>query len=79
MPGIEVNAADKDGNTALIWAAANGEVEAVKELLRNEKVDVNAANKNGYTALILAAANGKVEVVKVILDKLGLENIEITS
>ena len=79
IPGIDVNQADSNGNTALMWAAANGRQEVVKELLQNKKVDVNQADSNGNTALILAAGNGQQEVVKVIMAKLGLKDIEITS
>ena len=78
MPGLDVNAVDSYGDTALIHAAGNGRVEVVKELLGNEKVDVNAVDIHGDTALIRAARSGRVEVVKLILDKLGLEGIEIT-
>ncbi len=77
MPLIDVNVADNDGYTALVWAARNGRVEIVKELLKNEKVDVNAADNDGYTALMWAASNGKVEIPQLIANKLGLD-IEVT-
>ena len=63
----------------LTESARTGNVATVRKLLKMNGVDVNAANTNGDTALICAATNGEVEVVKLIMDKLGLEGIEITS
>jgi len=78
--GINVNAANSDGYTALIWAAYNGQVEVVKELLGDKRTDVNAADSNGNTALILAAKNGQVEVAQLLVDHLGLsEVVEVVS
>ena len=64
----DVNAKDKNGDTALILAANNGKVEVVEKLL-GKGADVNLADKNGNTALIWAANNGKVEVVEKLLAK----------
>ena len=63
----DVNATDRDGNTAMIWAAWKGHVETVK-LLLDKGADVNAVNIAGYTALILAANYGHTETVKLLLD-----------
>ncbi len=70
---IDVNHASEKGGTALMFAAKNGHLEVVKELLayknENEKLltDVNQANVNGHTALMIAAQNGHSEVVKELL------------
>ena len=63
----DVNARDKDGWTALMFAAAGGAAESVKVLL-DAGADVNARNEDGLTALIAAALSGTAENVKVLLD-----------
>jgi ankyrin repeat protein len=64
----DVNAADKDGNTALMIASREGHTETVKALLE-KGADVNATNKNGNTALILASQLDHTETVKALLEK----------
>ena len=49
-PGLNVNAADRDGRTALMWAANGGHTEIVTALLAYPGVDVNAADRAGQTA-----------------------------
>lgn len=57
---------DKDGNTALILAAAIGDISTVLSLVPyQEKV----TNTMGETALMKAAENGHLEVVCALLDK----------
>lgn len=67
----DVNAANKDGNTALIYAARYNRPEVIKLLLipqtMQTPLDVNAQNKAGETALYWGAAKGHVEVVKRLL------------
>src|SRR2546421_5954513 len=53
--GAEVNHTDNDGATTLMYAARNGDTQAVNALLRN-RASVNLADNNGETALIKAAA-----------------------
>jgi ankyrin repeat protein len=48
--GVDVNAMDKNGNTALMCALYIGHTEIV-ELLISKGADVNAQNDYGYTAL----------------------------
>src|SRR5574342_954135 len=56
--GADVNAAQGDGMTALHWAAANGNVELARALVR-ARADVAAATRIGaYTPLHLAARGG---------------------
>ncbi|MBQ3667441.1 MAG: ankyrin repeat domain-containing protein [Elusimicrobiaceae bacterium] len=66
-----VNAANKDGNTALIYAARYNHPDVIKMLLTPQTMqvplDVNAQNKAGETALYWGAAKGHVEVVKRLL------------
>ena len=62
----DLNKADKDGNTALIRAAAEGHIETVHALIK-AGADLNKANKNGDTALILAARQGHTEAVQALI------------
>ena len=64
--GADVNIADVNGSTPLMWSANNGLVECV-ELLIRKGADVNAANNNNDTALILAAQNDRTECVEKLI------------
>jgi ankyrin repeat protein len=63
--GAEVSA---HGETALLFAALQGDVEAVSALLDNG-ADVNVRHEDGWSGLLLAAANGHSLVVQALLDK----------
>src|SRR3979490_1706064 len=63
--GADGNAADCDGDTALVLAAERGHIELVKVLLKNG-ADVNAKNLNGVTALMRAAENDRAAAVKIL-------------
>ena len=52
---VDVNANDKEGWTALMYAAGSGNVECVKNLIA-AGANVHAKNNNGRTALMIAAA-----------------------
>jgi len=58
--GAVVNHRASDGSTALMYAARNGDTEAVKALLRNGAT-VNIADSEGETALMKAAASSCTE------------------
>jgi ankyrin repeat protein len=65
--GAAVNHQDDDGATALMYAARNGDTEAVNALLRNG-ASVNVADKEGETALMKAAASScNEETVRALL------------
>ena len=51
--GADIDATGNDGRTALIYAARNGHLDAIKTLA-GLGADVNAANKQGETAWDLA-------------------------
>ncbi len=57
----------KDGNTPLMVAAAKGDVESVRSLLRSRGTNVNSRNKFGSTALMGAAAGGFTPIVDALL------------
>lgn len=65
--GAVVNQRANDGTTALMYAAENGDTQAVNALLRNG-ASVNLADKEGETALMKAAASSCAEeTVKVLI------------
>jgi ankyrin repeat protein len=66
--GIDLNAQNGDGYTALMAAAKNGQIEAVNKLL-GQKVKVDIQGYNGFTALMLAAENNQLSIVKALLAK----------
>lgn len=66
--GVDVNAKDNYGATALMYAFQDGHSEIVKTLLDNG-ADVNAKDNNGKTALMAASLKGHSEIVKTLLGK----------
>ncbi len=57
----EVNAKDKDENTALMLAAKNGYLEVIKVLL-SKGADARAKNKYGLNAMKMAELNNHMDV-----------------
>src|SRR5689334_17189659 len=62
----DVNAADGDGSTALLWAAYKDDVEAADLLIR-AGAKVNAASDLGATPLWAAAQNGSSAMTRRLL------------
>ena len=65
--GIDVNAAQPDGATALHWAAYLDDLETAR-LLIDAGAAVDAANDLGATALYLACENGNPALVRELLE-----------
>lgn len=63
---VDVNAADLDGMTALIWAAHNDDLESVKLLLA-AGADAKAANRYAITALSEAANAGDGPMIEALV------------
>lgn len=63
---VSVNSTNDDGDTALMKAADEGKLDAVKTLLA-AGANVNARNRDGETALMMAAGEGHTEVVKALI------------
>ena len=65
--GLDVNAAQPDGMTALHWAAQRGDAGGA-QMLMYAGARVDAVTRNGnYTPLHLAARNGRAAAVKALL------------
>ena len=66
--GVDVNARDSTGFTALMFAARYGHTDTVKLLLAGGP-DVNAKSRLlGYTALMSAISSAKIIIIKDLLD-----------
>lgn len=63
--GMDVNTADPVGNTLLMIAARNGNLELIDFLLAN-RAGLNRRNRFGDTACLLAAVKGNLEVLKAL-------------
>jgi ankyrin repeat protein len=63
--GAAVDAGDRRGSTALVWAAARGNKEIV-ELLLSRGANANAKDQGGFNALYYAASSGHLELVKLL-------------
>ena len=64
--GIDVNAANGRGDTALMLAASGGHTETVTALLAAPGVKLNVAATDGTTALALAEGRGHVETASLL-------------
>ncbi len=63
-PGIDVQLADKHGDTPLMHASMKGRLDVVSDLLAKGA----QPNKEGWTALHYAAVGGHLEIIKKLLD-----------
>jgi ankyrin repeat protein len=64
--GAKVDAADRKGQTALMWAAADGHAEVVEALIK-AGADPDARLKSGFTPMLFAAREGRIGVVKALV------------
>lgn len=65
--GVDVNAPQADGMTALHWAAYHDDSGTAK-LLVAAGADAQAANRYGVTPLSLACTNGNTAIVELLLE-----------
>src|SRR5437763_9449262 len=65
--GVDVNAAQIDGTTALHWAAYHDDAETAARLVR-AGANVNAVNRYGVPPLSLACSNGSGAIVRLLLE-----------
>jgi len=73
--GIDVNARNSDGYTALMAAAKNGQLEVLNKLLE-QKANVDIQGYSGLTALMLAAENNRLSIVKTLLSRNADPNLQ---
>ena len=66
--GARVNAHDHSKTTALMFAAREGRLEAVRLLLKH-MADVNRQDSRGWSALAWAAHRGNTDIVSYLLNK----------
>jgi len=66
--GMDPNAKDAEGQTALMYAIAEKRDEIIRALLK-AKANVNERNEGGGTALSWAAARGQLDTVRLLLDQ----------
>lgn len=85
--GANVDAKDRDGDTALHEAAKRGHLNMVKKLVES-KADISVLNKDNKTALQLATEKGHSKVRKFLrdrfrtmtkIDAIDLHQMEITT
>ena len=75
----DLNARDKQGRTALIYAATRGNEVIANLLVGSEarvKANANLKDRNGRTALMEAASDGKAKILQLLLTY-GKANIDI--
>jgi uncharacterized protein len=65
--GVDIDARNVDGVTALMRAAYNGRLKMVRALI-SHGADLNATRVDGFTPLGLAAFFGHTDVVKVLVE-----------
>lgn len=63
---ISVNSMNRYGNTALHFAAKNGNIATIEALIA-QGANVNALNNDGSTALHWAAYRGQTTVIEVLV------------
>lgn len=66
--GVDMNAMNKNGQTALMRAVIAGNNEVVEYLL-NQGADISVQDDSGENALILAARLGHDEIVMRLLER----------
>ena len=72
---INVNQSDRDGRTAISYAAKQGSASLVSMLVEKGAY-LNLAERNGDTPLIKAVKHGSLDTVKVLLNHFADTNIK---
>lgn len=67
--GVDINLADKEGNSAFMVAAGSNRDLPTLELLSKSVKNINQVNVKGVSALALAVRGNSADVVKFLLDK----------
>ena len=69
--GVEINAKDDAGRTALMFAARKGHEAVVRLLTERGDVEINAKDKEGKIVLMYAAEEGHEAVVRLLIERDG--------
>lgn len=75
---LNLNAIDKDMNTALHYATGKGKLQMVKSLvkaLRKYRLDLSSRNNHGNTPLMEAIVNNNIDVELYIREIMGSKNV----
>ena len=67
--GVDVNALDDNGSSALYLAAQSGNTKSLELLTKALKIDLNLSNNLGITPLHIASSENQFDAVKAILKK----------
>ena len=67
-PRIDINAKKPDGITALFVAAANGNYDVVKALIK-QGADVDITDNHGQTPMMVANSQGYMTIVREFFDR----------
>ncbi len=70
---VYVNKANYSGDTALCWAAVNGNLRMVKELVKVADIDINKTGSLHHTPLKLAVMKRYQEIVNFLLTLPGID------
>lgn len=71
--GVEPNAKDRFGRTALFWAAEEGHDAVIKLLLDTGKADPDSRDVYGQSPLLCAVSERREAVVKLLLEVPGVD------
>ena len=65
--GAKHDARERRGQTALMWAAAEGHAAVVRALIE-AGADINATLDSGFTPFFFAVREGRIEAVRALLE-----------
>ncbi|CAF3954305.1 unnamed protein product [Rotaria sp. Silwood2] len=74
----DVTLTNKDGNTPLHLIARDDNVRMCKLLMKYTQLDLTTMNKMGKTPLHLACANEKANVAAIFINKMNIEQMNLT-
>jgi ankyrin repeat protein len=66
--GVDVNAVNEEGRTALMLAAEKGHVKMLQTLAKLNALSLNHADKSGNTVLMTASRQGQENIVRALVE-----------
>lgn len=67
LRGVSPNIVDPSLGPAIVYAAREGAIDAVRTLLISPATEIDARGPDGETALMVAAGSGNLELVKLLV------------